>query len=202
MNPQQEEYSIDYLNQISTAPKKQLIDKKMIFIIIVAVSAVILLLVTVLSVGRGESSNYVKLQTLSARINTLGIVTNDAKKNIKGSALNTTNTSLNLFLTDASRDIENPLAKAGGGKAKIEKNIETKYNGEELKQTLEDARLNGVYDRTYIREISYELETLSALMSTIYKSTNSKSLKEFLETTDSNLLTIRNQLDEFNDSSS
>ena len=86
MNPQQEEYSIDYLNQISTAPKKQLVDKKMIFIIIVAVSAVILLLVTVLSVGRGESSNYVKLHTLSARINTLGIVTNDVKKNIKGSA--------------------------------------------------------------------------------------------------------------------
>ena len=76
--------------------------------------------------------------------------------------------------------------------------ITASENGEKLKTTLEDARLNATFDRTYAREMSYQLETVAALMKDIYTNTNSKSLKTFLEATDNNLQPIKQQLAEFN----
>ena len=80
----------------------------------------------------------------------------------------------------------------------MDKAIITKESGEELKKTLEDARLNAVFDRTYAREMAYQLDTIAALMGDIHESTKSKSLKEFLINTDKNLQPIKNQFTDFN----
>ena len=81
---------------------------------------------------------------------------------------------------------------------KIDKNVIDKENGSELTKKLEDARLNAVFDRTYAREMTYQLATVDSLMNQVYKSTKSTSLKTFLESSNSNLQSLKKQFSEFN----
>jgi len=150
-----------------------------------------------LSSGGGASSSE-KLQTLSARMQTLQKISDTSEKSIKSSKLRTTNSTLNLFLTNANHDIEDPLLKNGVKPSALDKKIVGKENGAEMIATLEDARLNATFDRIYAREMSFQLNTLASLMKEIYTTTKSKSLKEFLVTTDNNMKPIRTQLAEFN----
>ncbi|MEO5950750.1 MAG: hypothetical protein ABIQ04_04860 [Candidatus Saccharimonadales bacterium] len=202
MNPNQEEYSIDYLNQIAAPAKKPGLDKKFLLLIGGGLLFAIILVVVLVSLGNGGNASPSKLQTLEARINTLSTISTSAKQNIKSNSLRTTNANLIIFLTNADRDGTAPLLAAGVAKDKIDKAITAAESGDTLKKTLEDARLNATYDRTYAREMDYQLETLSALMKGIYESTSSKSMKDFLDTTDTNLATIRKQLSDFSDTTS
>ncbi len=202
MNPNQEEYSIDYLNQIAVQPKKPGLDKKFLILIGGGLLLAIALVIILISISGSGGASPSKLQAIFIRFSTLDTVARDAKKNIKSSTLRVTNANLMIFLTDANRDIVAPFTTAGITKDKIDPTIKAKYSGEKLKQTLEDARLNATFDRTYAREMSYELTTLQALMKEVYTATGSKSMKDFLVTTEDNLSTIRDQLAQFNDSTS
>lgn len=204
MNPNQDQYSIDYLNQISTTPQKPGFDKKFLLLIGGGLLLVVVLFIAVAVIGsisQGGASPQ-KLQTLYVRLETLGTISNEAKKQIKSNSLRATNASLVIFLTDANHDIVDPLGKSGVNVKKIDKSISQKFGGDELKQTLEEARLLATYDVVYAREMNYELETLQLLMKEIYDSTKSKSMKEFITSTDESLVTIRKQLTEFNGSTS
>lgn len=153
------------------------------------------------SISNGGASP-TKLQTLYVRLDTLGKISSEAKKQIKSNSLRATNASLIIFLTDANHDIVAPLTKSGVNVKKIDKSIAKKFGGDQLKLTLEDARLLATYDVVYAREMNYELETLQLLMKEIYDSTKSKSMKEFITSTDDSLVTIRKQLTEFTGSTS
>lgn len=197
MQPEQNQYPIDYLNQIAPEAPKQGMNNKLFFMLIGG-GLLVAIIVGVLALTSGSSGPTQKMQTLSARMATLQTISSDSQKNIKSGALRSTNSTLNIFLTNANRDIAEPLSKNGVDVKKIDKSIQTKENGEALKAELEDARLNAIFDRVYAREMSYQLETIAALMKEIYTSTGSKSLKEFLENTDSNLQPIKQQLADFN----
>lgn len=204
MNPNQDQYSIDYLNQISTTPQKPGFDKKFLLLIGGGLLLVIVLFIAVAVIGsisQGGASPQ-KLQTLYVRLETLGTISNEAKKQIKSNSLRATNASLVIFLTDANHDVVDPLIKSGVNVKKIDKSISQKFGGDELKQTLEEARLLATYDVVYAREMNYELETLQLLMKEIYDSTKSKSMKEFITSTDDSLVTIRKQLTDFSGSTS
>jgi hypothetical protein len=95
-----------------------------------------------------------------------------------------------------------PLTKNGISLTKLDKTITTAESGSALSAKLEDARLNAVFDRTYSREMSYQLAALRVLMTSIYKSSGSKSMKSFLQTTDDSLVPIKKQFDTFNSTSS
>lgn len=197
MNPDQNPYPIDYLNQIAPQAPKQGINNKLFFLLIGG-GLLIAIIVGVLALTSGNNGPTQKIQTLAARLTTLQSIAGDAQKNIKSGQLRTTNSTLNIFLTNANRDIIEPLSKNGVDIKKIDKSIQAKENGEKLKAELEDARLNATFDRTYAREMSFQLETVAALMKDIYQNSNSKSLKEFLEATDTNLQPIKKQLADFN----
>jgi hypothetical protein len=199
MQPNQMEYPIDYLNQIAPEQKKPGMDGKWVLGLIgLGVVAVIFIAIFFLSSGGGDTQ---KLQTLAARMQTLQKISESAEKNIKSSSLRTTNSTLSIFLTNANRDIEAPLKSNKIEVKKLDKNILKKEDGSKVTATLEDARLNATYDRTYGREMSFQLDTLHNLMQDIYTSTKSKSLKEFLVSTDDNLTPIREQLTDFNTTS-
>jgi hypothetical protein len=138
------------------------------------------------------------MQTLAARLITLQSVADKSQKTIKSGPLRSTNSNLAIFLTNANRDIVEPLKNNGITIEKIDKKITAAENGEALTKTLEDARLNAVFDRVYAREMGYQLDTVEALMKDIYAKSNSKSLKEFMQKTDENLQPIRKQLNDFN----
>jgi hypothetical protein len=197
MDPNQPQYSIDYLNNIAPAPQKPGINKRLL--ILVAGGGVILLIIlgsifAALLNGGGSGD---KLQTLAARLQTLQTVAHDAQVNIKSNDLRTTNSSLDIYLTNANRDIATPLESRGVNPEKLDKSIVAREAGTELTDALEDARLNAVYDRTYAREMSYQLATVTALIADIDTSTNDSALKKYLETTRANLTPIEEQLANF-----
>ena len=199
--PQQQppQYSIDYLNQIAPQRQKNAPNKLLVIIGILA----ILLIVAVAAIGLsglGGASSSTKLQTLAARLATLQDVSEKAQPNLKSNQLRATNSSLTLYLAGTNRDIAEPLAHNGIDVKKLDKSIVTKEKNPALTESLEDARLNAIYDRTYAREMSYQLSTTLLLMDDIDGSTKSKSLHAFIETTRGNLEPIEKQMSDFIDS--
>lgn len=195
MNPDQNPYSIDYLNQIAPQPQKQGVKDKFFFWIIGGglLLAIIIFLFT-LSNGGGPKQD---MQTLAARLTTLQTVASETQKNLKSGDLRSTNSNLVIFLTNANRDIVEPLAANGIDGKKLDSGIVAKESGDKLTQTFEDARLNAVLDRTYAREMTYQLQTVSVLVRDIYDSTNSKTFKEYLEKLDADLQPLIKQFSDF-----
>jgi hypothetical protein len=195
-NPSQTPYSIDYLNQIAPQQKKPGVSNKL-FLMVIGGGLLLAVIIGILMLSSSASGPTKKIQTLAARLTTLQTISDKAQKNIKSGDLRSTNSSLTIFLTNANRDMVEPLKKNGVDVKKIDKSITAKEAGTDLTKTLEDARLNAVYDRTYAREMGYQLDTVAALMKDILESSNSKSLKEFLISTDANLLPLKKQFKEF-----
>ena len=199
MDPQQQnQYPIDYLNQIAPQPPKQGLSSKLFFLIIGG-GVLLAIIVGFLLLNPGSGGPKEKMQTLAARMITLQEVASDSQKNIKSGSLRATNSNLTIFLTNANRDIAEPLLNNDIDVKGLDKAIVTKEDGTELKEKLEDARLNAVFDRTYAQEMTYQLDTIAVLMGDIYERTNSKSLKDFLLKTDSDLQPIKKALNEFSD---
>lgn len=197
--PATPQYSIDYLNQIAPKPQKASLNSR-IFFFLIGGGLLLALIVGILSLSSGGNGPTKQMQTLAARIETLQSIAEKSQKNIKSGKLRSTNSNLNIFLTNADHDIAEPLTKNGLDIKKLDKNIVTaeKGKGDELTNKLEDARLNVTFDETYARQMSYQLSTLETLMGSIYRSTKSKSMKDFLSKTDGNIEPIIKQLDSFN----
>lgn len=193
----QPQYSIDYLNQIAPQQQKPGLSNKL-FLLIVGGGVLLAAIVGLLMLTSNSNGPTQKMQRLAARLQTLEQISNKAQPFIKSGVLRGTNSNLGIFLTNANRDIAEPLKTNGVDVKKLNKDIAAKEKGDKLTQTLEDARLNATYDRTYAREMGYQLETTELLMEDIYDATKSKSLREFLVNTDDNLKPIRKQLTDFN----
>jgi hypothetical protein len=187
-NPyQQPQVPSDYLDQISSAQPVKTLNPFVLWgliggLLIVAIVAVSL----ILSAG-GDSS--ASLTSTAARFAALQDTTDDAQENLQNSDLRTLNSSLTLVLTNTNRDLAGPL-KEQDIKLKDKKNktiSAVTADFEALENRLEDARLNAVFDRTYAREMTFQLKTLQSDMAVLYKKTNSSSLRTALQTADANL---------------
>lgn len=196
-NQQQQNYSVDYLNQIAPQASKRGLDPKfrLIAIILGIATVLTIALVVITSLGGSPTEN---LQQLAARLATTEKLATDAQHNLKSSELRSLNGSLKILLTNTNRDIAEPLKLSGVSVGKLDKSIVAKESGTKITETLEDARLNATYDRTYAREMSYQLETVTLLMQQLYKDTSSESLKTFLDTSYKNIQPIQKQFSELN----
>lgn len=201
MNPDQNQYSIDYLNEIAPQPKKVGIKDKF-FLLIVGGGLILVIIIGLMLLSSSAAGPTQKMQTLAARMTTLQAIATKAQPTIKSGDLRSTNSNLTLFLTNANRDIVAPLMTNGVDVTKIDQKITLAENGATLSQTLENARLNAVYDRTYANEMDFQLETVVALLKEIYSSTGSKTLKTFLDNTNTNLQPIMKQLSNFSGANS
>jgi hypothetical protein len=201
MPPQQsqdpQQYPVDYLNQISTQQQKPGLNNKR-FLMIIGGAVILILLAVILMIANSGTGPTEKMQTLAARLQTLQTIASDSQANIKSGPLRDTNSNLTIFLTNTNRDIAEPLAGNGVDVTKLDEKIVAQEAGEDLTATLEDARLNAVFDRTYAREMSYQLDTVAILMQEIYNSTGNEAFKTFLENTSTNLEPLRQQFSDFN----
>lgn len=191
------QHPIDYLNQIAAPTPKPGLSDKLLPIILIAGIVVALLVGIVALLGSG-TSNKSNLMRLSARLQTLQTIVDSSKKTITSGDLRGTNTNLSLLLTTANHDIADPLAANNISASKLDAKIIASEDGTDLKKRLEDARVSGYFDRTYAREMSNQLATLIALMKEIDAHTKSKSLKEYLATTENQLTPIQKQFASFN----
>lgn len=191
---------LDYLNQIAPPTPKKPLFRLSGLSLILAIVGLLVVIVSVLALVLNIVGNSQRqpLEQLAARLATTETIVNDAQKNLKNSELRSLNSNLKIFLTNTNRDIAEPLLKSGVNINKMDKNTVAKESGDAIAERLEDARLNAVFDRTYAREMAYQLETIITLMKQIYGSTGSSSLKEFLNTTYSNLEPTQKSFAEFN----
>ncbi|MBC7459680.1 hypothetical protein H7200_03145 [Candidatus Saccharibacteria bacterium] len=188
----------DYLNQIAPqAPKRmpfKLGIKQVALLGGALILLVIILSVVVNSIAGGSRQ---PLERLSARLTATESVVVDAQSNLKSSQLRSLNSNLKIYMTNTNRDVTAPLLTAGIESKKISASIVTSESTDSLTARLENARLNAVYDRTYAREMSYQLSTLLTLMNQIYGSTNNQQLKTFLKSSYDNLVPTQKSFADF-----
>lgn len=192
MNPDQNPYSIDYLNQIAPAQQKSKLLNK--WVVIFGILAVIVGAVVIISLlAKSTSTPTQDLEKLSARMTSLQAITTAAQPNLTANQLRSTNSNLSIFLSNTNRELSEQLVKNGVTPAKISKAVIAAEANTAMTTALEDARLNATYDSVYAREMSLRLVETTSLMSRIYDKSKSKSMREFLQATDTNLQAIRTQ---------
>lgn len=181
-------FPTNYLNQIAPqAPKKPVFTFGIKQIILIGIALIALVVILAVVTGNITSSKKDPLEHLSARLTATQAVVTAAQPNLKSSTLRSLNSNLNLYMTNTNRDITAPLTSAGINTKQLSKPIVASESTTALSARLEDARLNAVFDRTYAREMAYQLGTLMTLMNQISKSTSNARLKTFLKSAYDNL---------------
>ena len=190
---------VDYLNQIAPhAPKKSLFLNKKPLLIASIVGAVIVVLIIIMAVVNIISSEINPTERLAARLVNTSTVAEGATAKLKNSQLKATNSNLKIYLTNTIRDFTPILASANIKIAKIGKNVLAAESVDKMLKTLEDARLNAIYDRIYAIEMSHQLDTILILMNQLGNNTSKKDFKSFLENARPSLVAIKKQFADFN----
>ncbi len=188
--------SLDYLNQIAPKNTKKLDLFNQKPLILVGLIAIVLLILFSI-VGSILSGGTKPTERLAARLTATAGVANDASSKIKSSALKAVNSNLKSQLTNILRDIEPVLAKDNLTIAKINKQVTASESLDSMLSTLEDARLNAVYDRTYASEMAYQLDKVLGLLQQI-NGNSSGTTKTFVSDAETNLTPIQKQFADFN----
>lgn len=187
----------NYLDQIAvTGNKKSLLSPRPALFGIIA--GVVLLLVIIGSIAAGvyNSSQREPWQLLVARLDAAEAIAANGSKEIKSSQLRSLNSEIRLFMTNTKRDLETPLATLKFDKKKIPSSIIAKESSAPALERLEDARLNAIYDRAYVREMTYQLTQLLSSLQQAYN-VSSSSTKDMLSKTYSNLESTHKSLSDY-----
>lgn len=178
--------SMDYLNQIASPTPQKTMNPIVLW---AAIGTVLLLAIVIFFlIISGGTNNSDRMTVIAARITGLQTIVENAPEYLQSSELRTQNSNLSLALASASRDIGGSIEATGASTNEKDDRINTiNKEFEEISSNLEDARLNGIYDRAYAREMAYSLKTLHAEMDALYQATGKDTVREFLRSTDENL---------------
>jgi hypothetical protein len=191
----------NYLDQIASPQKQPGMSNKLFFLVIGG--ALILTIVIALALlSSAGGSKTISTERLALRLQTLQKISQDSHNTIKDSNLRSINSNLKTSLLNANRDITEPLKAAKIDLKKTDPKVTDEENGEAITKNLEEARLNGTFDRTYAKEISYQLETTTVLMNGLLKTTKSTSLKTFLSASLKDLTALQSQFSTYSSASS
>jgi hypothetical protein len=205
MNPEQDQQSPtsarSYLDQIAPVETKKPIILRLgpVQMIVGGIILIMLILLVVSIVSSVLKAPLVSLQQLSARLATTATLVEDASDNLNSTELRTLNGNLKIYLTNTNREIVEPFQSVGVSTAKIDASITKQESGTAIAARLEDARLNAVYDRTYAREMSYQLDTILNLMKKSHSSIGNAKVKVVLESAYENLAPIQQDFADFNE---
>lgn len=177
MNPNdqpsnQSPVSTEYLDQISAAPapEKGFSIKNILIFGGIALVLVLALLFFVTKATGGQLSTS---QQLAGRLYTTDLVVKTTIKDrlVKNVKLRSINTNLSLILENTIRDLTPGFAAKDIKMERIKDNkaIMAKEGPAELQKTLEEARLNGVFDQHYTIEMIHSLTQTKLLMQQLSK---------------------------------
>lgn len=193
-NNQQQSYSVDYLNQIAPQGPKRSFGGPFFKIFVGLGIAIVVVVILVIVANLGRSGQSASLERLAARLSSTATIVTDAQDNLASSKLRTANSNLSLYLTNSLRDLTPLLEARNVSLEKLPANITRDEDTTDLTNTLEDARLNGIYDSVYSRELSYRLQTIVFLVDQLRDRTTDQATKDFLEAARENLQPIQTQL--------
>jgi len=187
----------DYLSQIAPHAPKQanFIQKQPIIVAVIALFVIIILFAIIGSLSGGTKPT----EQLAARLVSTQTIADGATTNLQSSQLRALNSDLKIYLTNTIRDLGVILKSSDNINIKqLDKKVVAAEANTQMTSNLEDARLNGIYDRTYAREMAYQLDTILTLMLQINNNSNSKSLKSFLTDARTNLEPTQKLFEDFN----
>lgn len=199
-NNQQKTAPDNYLDQIApkNAKKTKLLNSKLVLISLVGIFFIVAGIIIANIISSAISPD----EQLAARLLSTQSILNDATSKIKSTKLSTQNSNLGIYLSNTIRDITPLLKKDNININSLSKKVTAAESNTKTLATLEDARLNAIYDRIYAREMSYKLDTILTLMQQIYDKSNSKTYKTFLQEARTNLKPIQAQFADFNEANS
>lgn len=198
--PEQSEYSIDYLNQIAPEKPKSNTPNKIVLIGGGVVGLLSIILIVGLLFTSGSRNTGQIAVDLSSQLGTLRDISKEQQDNLRNNVLRNYNSALTLQLTNASTDLEAALEaeEIEPGKLSKEDQEEQEAFKAELDAKFENAALNIQLDRTYAREMTYQLNVIDSMITSVADKSSSTLMDEFVEANQSNLQAIAKDLDEFN----
>ena len=179
---------IDYLNQIATPPPAEGFDKKTKIIMAVLSLIGILTLIAIFVFSQNSMPKTTPAQ-VAARVNKLLTISQKYNNKFRSTKLQTTNSSLIAVLTTAEASMSDPLQAAGISYKEKKKDILALDPSDE-------ANLNTQLDVTYAHEMNVQITDTIAMMSKVYKSTKSKTIRQWLEKTATDLENIQKQINQ------
>ena len=174
---------VDYLNQIAPQPaKKSPFNGLVLKLAIIGGALILVVIILAVTVNSIASSQRTPVETLASRLTATEEIADDAQPKLKSSQLRSLNSNLSIYFTNTNRDITEPLTNLKMKSADIDKTIIAKETATAtgITDRLEDARLNVDFDRTYAREMAYQLDTLLNAMQQVSRTTQSTSMKSFV----------------------
>ena len=184
---------IDYLNQIATPPPAEGFDKKTKIIMAVLSLIGILTLIAIFVFSQNSMPKTTPAQ-VAARVNKLLTISQKYNNKFRSTKLQTTNSSLISVLTTAEASMSDPLQAAGISYKEKKKDILALDPSDKLEEKLDEANLNTQLDVTYAHEMNVQITDTIAMMSKVYKSTKSKTMRQWLEKTATDLENIQKQI--------
>ena len=198
-----EDYPVDYLNQIAPQSTRRSSGGPNFKLIMLLLGGALIIAMGLMLVGTLTSKPNVD-QRLAARLSQTSGIVDESHDNIKSSQLRSLNSSLNIILANANRDIGGYLSSTGVDPKKLDASAAgpERQEAAELKAKLEDARLNATFDRTYARELAYRLETINTYLKTAYDGATNSDYKTLLANTSKDIGPIYEQIAKFNEDGS
>ncbi len=186
-----------FLGAITTLPATT---KKLI---IGGAIAVVVVMIIGLILGSGGDKNQERdlVDKISLRTESIMDGIDDYNKLVKSSELRSMGNSLKAVLQETNYAINTILKETFEAKnakpAKEKTETDEGAITEEMMATLENGRLNGILDRVYTREMTYQIAMLISLEQETYNKTKKDILKEALTSSMSNLDKLHEQFDNY-----
>lgn len=200
--PPQQDYSIDYLNQISGVSNSRPSGPSNLVMMIAGAVGLISVILFGFLVFNGGPSASDKAEDVYLRLETLESLSSDNRKALRSNDLRAINSGLNLQLTNTITEMKEVLDGIGINVDKISasrKDKEKEFK-EAIQEEFDNAELNVQLDNTYTRVISYQIARLRAIMKSTYDLSNSQSLREFLASADQELIPFDEKFSTYIDS--
>lgn len=191
---------IDYLNQIAPPPQPAGFDRKskIIMAVLGAIGVLSLVFILMMSTGQtaDDSSTPMKIAARLQKLETIATKYNDK---LRDSDLQMANSSLVAVLMTANQSIAEPLAAVSVDAKKKAKEIAALDPSTEIEEDLDDKFLTtgGMLDTHYGTTMNSQLVDTIMIMKRLSSSTNSKSMKEFLNKNITDLETLQKQFEKF-----
>lgn len=198
-----------YLDQItaSTRPSqsKQSPFSSLIFkIAALGIGLTVIIIIFGSLLGAANNKERDLSEQLSIRMTNLSETINTYNSSVKSPELRSIGTSFSTVLANTNRDLSNYLvAKYNFDPKKANQKMlqsETQLI-EDLNTALEDARLNGILDRTYVNKLNLEITLLLSLESDILSRTTNSDLQNILQNSTSSLESLLNSTEKYNNNS-
>ena len=160
----------------------------------------ILLLTLVSALTPKETSLDTELSRIYLRASSLNEMVTSYNSSVKSSSLRASGASLSVLLTELSTSSASSLDTLYGLKSdKLSLSAEDSALLDKSTTALESARLNGILDRAFASEMSYQISHLLILEDLALSKSSDPAVSSYLESSRSSLTTLQSSFSNFSE---